>query len=622
MFKININTCFLVLCVQFLFLISCNSSHDLNLDSHQYDTIKLEKKSEKQVETILNKAEKDFKADELTLKEKNWFLRAKINQLETKGFQRDKMIYYCEEGLKSIKDDKTLEAYKLRTFLYNVLAVSYFEIHDCKNAIASGVNSVIIADSIRYNQTYAYYNLGMAYDACGNLEKFRSSMENSLKTNPLKTEDERALLSSTHHNLAYYYDAVEKWKAADVYLNLAINYYKENNEKRGLAEIFNEKAINLEGQQQKDSAQYYYKKSIELSEEIDRIIPFQYRSYSVFLRKEHNLEESKLYLDKALKLANKNHLLDDKSFIYQEYASLYKELGDYQKSNFYLDSALILKDKNWNTRLSEETSAIQRNFAIKEKEILIENLQYQNENTENALKIRTFIAALVIVLLAAITLYIFQRSKINELREKSQKVALEQKLFASQMNPHFIFNALSAIQAEILNQNTKEANKYLTKFGHLLQNILSNTQQDFLPIHVEYQNLIKYVELQQIRFKGFSLELDVYDGIDDDMDLIPTMLLQPLVENAIEHGLKQLDYEGILYIRIQKLEKQLECEIRDNGNGLNSTKTKKGNGISTGLIHKRLEYLSKEFKTVYQLIIQNNTEKNGVTVFITLPYKS
>jgi LytS/YehU family sensor histidine kinase len=185
-----------------------------------------------------------------------------------------------------------------------------------------------------------------------------------------------------------------------------------------------------------------------------------------------------------------------------------------------------------------------------------------------------------------------------------------------------MFNALSAIQAEVLSNNSKVANNYLTKFGQLLQNVLTSTTQEYISINVEYKNLVNYIQLQEIRFKNFTYKLDVFEGIEDDEDLIPPMLLQPLVENAIEHGLKGLDYNGVLVLTIKKFGDYLACEITDNGNGLRIDFNKSKPSLSTSLIKQRLQFLSKEFNIDCDLNISNNLTGNGVVSKIKIPYKS
>ena len=121
------------------------------------------------------------------------------------------------------------------------------------------------------------------------------------------------------------------------------------------------------------------------------------------------------------------------------------------------------------------------------------------------------------------------------------------------MNPHFIFNAINSVQSYILKKKEKEAYSYLAKFSKLIRTVLNNSQEKTLSLRSELETIELYVELEKMRFtNSFDFELDVSENVDIENIQVPTMLIQPYVENAIWHGLMNLEDErkGLLKIDI------------------------------------------------------------------------
>jgi sensor histidine kinase YesM len=176
------------------------------------------------------------------------------------------------------------------------------------------------------------------------------------------------------------------------------------------------------------------------------------------------------------------------------------------------------------------------------------------------------------ILLVAVIVYLFYRYRRN--RNLRQQAQLALKGLRAQLNPHFLFNALSSIQS-LVNKNDKEgANRYLSGFSKLLRHTLYHSDEDFLSLEDELANLKQYCELEALR-SPFEFTIKVEEGIDVFNTEIPGMLLQPFVENAIFHGLRDHNGQPKLKIEISKTENMLTCEIVDNGPGINFTLAKK-----------------------------------------------
>ncbi len=209
------------------------------------------------------------------------------------------------------------------------------------------------------------------------------------------------------------------------------------------------------------------------------------------------------------------------------------------------------------------------------------------------------------------------------LQLKSNQVEDQQEFLRSQMNPHFIFNAVSIIQSLILNQETKKASRYLSKFSHLMRSTLEHSHYKRIPLEEEIKSLKDYLHLQQIRFEpSFQFSITISPTLDIYHVQIPPMLIQPFVENAILHGIKN-KADGHITLHFQDLNNSLKCTIEDNGSGITPPKNKKTNytSRSTQIVQKRLKNLGLEHNVITQLHISNQSDigKQGTIVTITMP---
>ena len=196
---------------------------------------------------------------------------------------------------------------------------------------------------------------------------------------------------------------------------------------------------------------------------------------------------------------------------------------------------------------------------------------------------------------------------------------LEIKAVRSQMNPHFVFNALNSIQSLINGNQFKEANIYLSKFAVLLRGVLNNSEKPMVTLSDELQAVELYCQLEQLRFE-FKFEIHIDPLVDADIIEIPGMIIQPLVENAIVHGLSPKGNEGKLTIRIEKQNGNLCVCVTDNGVGLDSLKvdelSQKGFGLK--LVEERINILNLDGKEA-SLIVENRSDATGTVATLIIP---
>ncbi len=194
------------------------------------------------------------------------------------------------------------------------------------------------------------------------------------------------------------------------------------------------------------------------------------------------------------------------------------------------------------------------------------------------------------ILFSAILFYFIYKARLRTVREKAQKTRLELQAIQSQLNPHFMFNALGSVQYLMHNNEKEKADHYLTEFSALLRSSLSNNEKEMIPLSRELQVLNSYIALEQLRF-GFRYQCTIDEEIAVATIPVPTLLMQPLVENAIKHGISPLREKGVLEIQILQEERDLFIVILDNGSGFASTQLY--TGLGTKLVKERISILKR-----------------------------
>ena len=201
---------------------------------------------------------------------------------------------------------------------------------------------------------------------------------------------------------------------------------------------------------------------------------------------------------------------------------------------------------------------------------------------------------------------------------KRQKAKLKMQALRAQMNPHFIFNCLNAINHFILKNEAEKASDYLTKFSRLVRLVLQTSTQKAVTLHDEMETLRYYIELEQMRFqKHFTYQINHDPDLDTESITLPPLLLQPFVENAIWHGLMHNEKAGTLSISLNVRENMLHCTITDNGIGrrkaaaLKSQSASLNKSLGLQITTDRLKMLNKEHDQASFLQIIDKVDEQG-----------
>jgi two-component system, LytTR family, sensor kinase len=210
-------------------------------------------------------------------------------------------------------------------------------------------------------------------------------------------------------------------------------------------------------------------------------------------------------------------------------------------------------------------------------------------------------------------LYLLNKQRKKTRFEVTRKEILELKVKSiyAQLNPHFIFNALNSIQA-LINRNDQEAaNRYLSDFGEIVRYALSGTEKMLMPLPQELHLVETYLSMENLRF-DFTYSISMAEGtVAADWE-IPALLLQPLVENAVKHGIAGMNENGVIGVFINSVEDELVITITDNGKGFQPDVLKEGYGLK--ITRERIKILNDHFDGRVIKLSMNNNHEHGAAI--------
>jgi tetratricopeptide (TPR) repeat protein len=470
-------------------------------------------------------------------------------------------------------------------------------------------------------------------------------------------------LAAAYSNLGMIMNVTREWNKAFYYFGSALHYAEKSKEFNVWLPVLVNLAFHYEQVEQYDSAIYYAEACYKIAKENNlpygmaralMILPSAYSKQNSF-QKALNLtnEGSRIFL----KLGDSINL---KSLIYQR-AVAFNGLGDKIRALQICDSLILhlndsqpLKESTFLlaseilTDLGQPERALlyykqffnlYSNASIQKQQDLISELEIKYdterksreiEELNNKAKLQeilirqqhwVLIAGILFAVVSISLILLFNRQRL--LIKENRMLELEQRFLRSQMNPHFIFNALGAIQKFIIKSNPIEGASFISKFGALMRQFLNHSRQNYISIEEEIKTLTNYLTIQQLRFDSkFEFLIHVDDQIDKEFTMIPPLLAQPFIENSLEHGISNRLEPGRIEIHFVYDEGEIILKIIDNGIGLNHLKSNGHESLATKITQERLELLQKEKKST-RLTIKDRLDAMGniigVEVIIVVP---
>jgi len=424
-------------------------------------------------------------------------------------------------------------------------------------------------------------------------------------------------------------------------------------------------------QRQSEKALYHTKQAIKLAEAIqaNRILAFQYLALGDIQTDIASTKEAAASYKAALAIFQKQDMpephtitlarllslplmyinadeLDSLAFIIEnrlrqlnftlfEQANFYKILRDYylksKRSDLAVKAAIKLDSIRKEQFDAEKNQAIEeliKKYETAQKEAEIKQLITDNQNKSLQLNAqRLFIILIVLAAVSAIVIgYLIYSRRL--LRNKREAENLRQKLLRIQLNPHFMFNSLNAIQSMIYqNKDTQKTADYLAKFSHLTRQILEFNQHELISLEDEIKFIKNYLSIQQTRFDDpFQFNIKVDDKIEAYELQIPPMITQPFLENAVEHGISEFENKGEIQVRFILENEFLQVIIMDNGIGREQAalkkKSKNHRSMATSITRERLRLWNEKANKNFSMAIDNLLENNkvvGTAVVFQLP---
>lgn len=480
---------------------------------------------------------------------------------------------------------------------------------------------------------YATMQIANAYNKQGNDEKAILYYKKAMKHfESLKNPNVEDILTNIelNHNIGHVYLLMGDYVNAEKYLKKALGLAESIGDTQ-FASLILDKMGRIYFKQKK------YKEALLMFEEAlkqDQSDLFKsnvYTSLGEFYISQKKYKEAENYLQKALAIGLQYNSLNiemhARKFLYQ----LYKEAKQFDKSLEMYETYAVLKDS---AKIQESRDALkeqQLKYEFENKELLTKvaqqkkmaALKLENEQKNARKNIILYIVVSIAVLLLIIILFLNYYFKQKNLAEARKNEELKQRLLLTQMNPHFIFNSVDNIQSLIHQKQDKEAISYLTKFSKLTRQILENSRENYILLSEEISMLENYMTIQKLLYNNnFRYEILIDEEIDPESLLVPPMLTQPFIENAIKHGLKNKQEDGLVRIHYRIQNEKLSFEVTDNGAGLTQEEEKQHKSLSTQITRERLESIAsgKNISIETTNIMDTDNIIQGVKTYFEIPY--
>ncbi|MFY0625050.1 MAG: tetratricopeptide repeat protein [Reichenbachiella sp.] len=525
--------------------------------------------------------------------------------------QMDSALIYSNQQIalaKGINDTLTLaNAYLSRSGVHTRLAqndsIIFYAVRGLK------ILGEVVHDALRGSFNIAIGNAYYQNEEYVQAVKYFSRASNFFN-------EESMDMGRIYHNLGSVFTRLQMYDSSFHYLDKTISINEKLNRKFFLAFNYQALAENYNESGNCKKSIEYNLMAMSMSEEVG-----EKRSYAGALV---NITECYIKLgqlanaikssQKAVTITKEIGDAKTEANAYFLLSEAYDAAGKYElafkahKKFYSIDSMLLGLDKR--SAIAEietkyETEKKETEIASLSQQALIQSLEIQKIN-------QMMLIGIIAIVLGSLGAYLFVRQKA--LKNKEARTEIEQRFLRSQLNPHFIFNALMAIQNFMLKNSAQEAALYLAKFSKLMREILENSREEFIPVESEIEMLTNYLEIHKLRAdNSFDYKIDLDDNIDGEMDTIPPMFVQPFVENAIEHGIINAKGRGLIELKFSKENEHISIEVRDNGGGLSheGIKTKEHNSLASTIIQERMDLFNKSLKEKIQLMLADIKNDHG-----------
>lgn len=527
----------------------------------------------------------------------------------------NRALEYHEKALKAATDAKNVE---FKIFSLNMLGVVYRRIDAIKTALEYHQEALNLAEaipnpskSIKRSRNVSLNGIGNLYQTLGQYDiaiaQYKKSMELEFQLhNPLGLAINHQNIGECLENKGLFTEALEHY-------NSSLSYNEEIENIKGKVICNNSIARIYIKQQKLSQALELLTPNLKTAEALGdkHIITAIHINMGSALMKLNQLKKAETHLFAGLKLANDFHFPFFASEANNFLSELYKNKGNYKKAlEFFVKADSLHKEIN-NEVNQRYTNDLIIKYETEKKENEITSLAKENEiiNLRLRRNKNTLIISIIVLALLMFILYILYRQK--QLKNEKQILTLERSMLRSQMNPHFLFNTLNSIKLYIINNEKKNAVHYLNKFSKLIRKILESSSLKEISLADELDTIALYMNIENIRFSNeinFKVHLD--PSLDPHTIKIPSLILQPFLENALWHGLSSKEGEKHIALSVTQENKDfIKISIKDNGVGreasekIKKNKSLKRKSIGIAITKQRLANFSKDYQNSFQVEI-------------------
>lgn len=482
--------------------------------------------------------------------------------------------------------------------------------------------------------------IGLANMHFKRFEDAKNYMDISLKY--FYMYNDSAKIDLALNNLGVLFNNQGKYPESIVYFKKALDIRKAQNNYYWMAYAYYNIAESFMLNNQVDSSGYYLLLSYDIFQhktETGAVPPMIYLGLGHYFYELGQYLKAKNYTELGIEAADKIDQtplqMEGKKLL----SDLYFKLNQFKEAYLFQAEFIDLKNRIDSSNNIEKVTEVEEKYKNAEKETEIAKLASQKLEADNSIKsfqlIIVSVAALLIVLIASFIIIWQRRNQKDKIKQAdlNAKIA-EAKMFAlrAQMNPHFIFNCINTAQNFVMNNQKEQAYEYMSDFAKLLRLVLENSSKTFIPIEDEMNQLKLYLELEKIRFNHkFLYEIIIDSELENGVFEIPGMIIQPIVENAIGHGLiNRNDHLGLLRIDVSKDENCIVCIVEDNGIGrkraaeIKAAKNVHYQSAAIPNINERLAMLKKETDLDISLSMEDimvDGQIGGTQVVIRIPFQ-
>jgi len=526
---------------------------------------------------------------------------------------------------------------EFRIVSLNLIGVAYRRMDVIKSALDNHTKALKIAYEFKDPTPTVSYNIAVSQNSIGNiylaLEQYDAALNQFKKSLEIeKNADNKLGLAINYHNIGYAEQGKGNLDVALENYEKSLVYNEAINSEIGRMICFNSiGGIYLKKEEYSKAEPIIrdaLKKALEAKDQF--YIASSYNNLGQLEIALNQVEEAEINLKKGLEVSKTYSLKSAEASSNKLLSEINQIKGNYKAALNYYQNAVEIESTILTEKNLQYVNDIVILYENENKNNQIKALASENEEVRKRLERNRniFWYSVLALLILGTAMFIVNRDRA--LQRDKKILTLEQDMLRSQMNPHFIFNSLNSIKLYIINNEKENAVYYLNKFSKLIRKILIASKEKETSLQEELDTMQLYMNIENIRFDNqIEFKINVDEAINTEVTKVPSLILQPFLENALWHGLSSKESDKKINLNVFKNSKDhITVEIVDNGIGriaskkIRESKKLKRKSVGIDITKERLANFSKAFENSYTLNIDDLYEHDspsGTRVTLNIP---